>query len=227
VDAVAYYRVSTDSQGADGYGMEAQQLAVAALLERKGHTLIGEFTEVESGRVQSRPQLAEALAQARAQKAVLVVAKLDRLGRDVELISGLVKEARRNGFGGLLFADFPDVDPRTDEGKLFIHQMAAFAEFEAGRISQRTKAGLAVAKARGVKLGGLRGGTKKANAARRQKATADAERLRPLLTSLQSQGATLQSMASALEKAGVKTSGGRDSWAPMQVKRALDRLGLN
>ena len=80
------------------------------------------------------------------------VAKLDRLARDVELIARLVKEAERNGFSGLLFADFPDVDATTPEGELFINQMAAFAQFEARRISQRTKAGLAVAKSRGRSL---------------------------------------------------------------------------
>jgi len=227
VKAIAYYRVSTTRQGESGYGMEAQQVAVTELLKRLGHKLIDEFTEVESGRKQARPQLAAALAVARREKALLVVAKLDRLARDVELISGLVKEAERNGFGGLLFADFPDVDPTTPEGELFIHQMAAFAQFEARRISQRTKAGLAVAKARGVKLGGLRGGTEKANEARKEKATADAERLRGILAPMANQGASLRVMAEALRAAGVKTSSGRETWAPVQVARAIDRLGLS
>jgi len=129
----------------------------------------------------TRPQLAAALTEARKRGALLVVAKLDHLARDVELISSLVKEAERNGCGGLLFADFPDVDPTTPEGELSIHQMGAFAQFEARRISQRTKEGLAVAKSRGVKLGGARGGQRAANEARQQQAVEFAERLRGIL----------------------------------------------
>lgn len=226
MDAIAYYRVSTARQGESGYGMEAQKVAVAALLHRLGHQLIGEFTEVESGRKSSRPELSAALAAARKSKALLVVAKLDRLARDVELISSLVKEAERNGFGGLLFADFPDVDPTTPEGELFIHQMAAFAQFEARRISQRTKAGLAVAQSRGVKLGGSRGGQLAASKARQKQAIEDAERLRGVLEMMDESNATLQSMADALEAAGIKTPTGKSTWSPMQVSRNLKRLGL-
>jgi len=226
VEAIAYYRVSTNRQGENGYGMEAQQIAVGDLLQRLGHTIAGEFVEVESGRKSSRPQLAAALSEARKRCALLVVAKLDRLARDVELISSLVKEAERNGFGGLLFADFPDVDPTTPEGELFIHQMAAFAQFEARRISQRTKAGLAVAKSRGVKLGGLRGGQAAANEAKKKNATDAAERLRGILSPMAATGASFPAMAKALENAGVKTATGKSIWSAMQVKRAVDRLGL-
>lgn len=226
MEAIAYYRVSTTRQGESGYGMEAQKVAVTALLQRLGHELVGEHIEVESGRKSDRPQLAAALTEARKRGALLVVAKLDRLARDVELISALVKEAERNGFGGLLFADFPDVDPTTPEGELFIHQMAAFAQFEARRISQRTKAGLAVAKSRGVMLGGARGGQRVANEARQQQAVEAAERLRGILEPMAVGGASLPAMASALEAAGVKTTTGKNTWAPMQVKRALNRLEL-
>jgi DNA invertase Pin-like site-specific DNA recombinase len=223
-EVVAYYRVSTTRQGESGYGLEAQQIAVAALLERQGHTLVGEHTEVESGRKADRPQLAAALAEVRQRKAILCVAKLDRLARDVELIARLVKETERNGFGGLLFADFPDVDPSTPEGELFINQMAAFAQFEARRISQRTKAGLAVAKSRGVQLGGRRPGQERANEASRQKAQDAAERLRGVLEPLAAGGASLRAMAAALEAAGVPTSGGGLKWSAVQVKRTVDRL---
>ena len=206
--------------------MEAQKVAVTALLDRLGHELTGEYTEVESGSKNSRPELAAALADARKQKALLVVAKLDRLARDVELISSLVKEAERNGFGGLLFADFPDVDPTTPEGELFIHQMAAFAQFERRRISQRTKAGLQVAKSRGVKLGGIRPGQDKANKARSEQAAAGAERLRGVLTPLVEAGQSLRQMAAALEAAGLETAAGSKTWSPVQVKRVVQRLGL-
>lgn len=225
-EVVAYYRVSTARQGDSGYGLEAQQVAVGALLERLGHELVAEFTEVESGRKAARPQLAAALAEARRRKAVLCVAKLDRLARDVELIAGLVKETERNGFGGLLFADFPDVDPATAEGELFINQMAAFAQFEARRISQRTKAGLAVAKSKGRKLGGLRPGIERANAARRQQAEEAASPLRAVLAPLVANGLSLREIATALQAAGVKTSTGGSVWYPPQVARVIKRLGL-
>ena len=226
MEVIAYYRLSTKKQGDTGYGLEAQQVAVAALLQRLGHELVAEFTEVESGRKADRPQLAAALAEARKRKALVCVAKLDRLARDVELIAGLVKEAERNGFGGLLFADFPDVNPSTAEGELFINQMAAFAQFEARRISQRTKAGLAVAKSKGVALGGIRPGQDRAHAIRAQKATEGAERLRGLLTPMAQAGQSLRAMAAALEAAGVTTAAGAATWNPAQVQRALKRLGL-
>lgn len=224
-EVVAYFRVSTARQGESGYGLEAQQVAVEALLQRLGHELVGQFTEVESGRKAERPQLAAALAEARRRKAVLCVAKLDRLARDVELIAGLVKETERNGFGGLLFADFPDVDPATAEGELFINQMAAFAQFEARRISQRTKAGLAVAKARGVQLGGVRPGTIKSNEAAKQRATDSAERVRPILEAMVIKGATLREMASGLAGAGFLTRNGQQL-SPTQIKRMIVRLGI-
>jgi DNA invertase Pin-like site-specific DNA recombinase len=226
MEVTAYYRVSTKKQGDTGYGLEAQQVAVATLLQRLGHELVAEFTEVESGRKADRPQLAAALAEARKRKSLLCVAKLDRLARDVELIAGLVKETERNGFGGLLFADFPDVNPATAEGELFINQMAAFAQFEARRISQRTKAGLAVAKSKGVLLGGIRPGQDRAHAIRAQKAAEGAEKLRGLLAPMAAAGQSLRAMAAALEAAGVTTAAGATAWSPMQVSRTLKRLKL-
>ena len=226
MEVIAYYRVSTTRQGDRGYGLEAQRVAVERLLQQRGLTLIQEFIEVESGRKSDRPQLAAALAAARKTKAILCVAKLDRLARDVELISGLVKETERNGFGGLLFADFPDVDPATPEGELFINQMAAFAQFEARRISQRTKAGLAVAKSRGVKLGGLRPNQDRARQATKEKAAAAAEQLRGVLQPMVSAGYSLKVIAENLESVGIKTSTGKSNWSPMQVSRILERLDL-
>jgi DNA invertase Pin-like site-specific DNA recombinase len=226
MEVIAYYRVSTTRQGDRGYGLEAQRVAVNALLQQRGYTLSQEFIEVESGRKSDRPQLAAALSAARKTKAILCVSKLDRLARDVELIAGLVKETERNGFGGLLFADFPDVDPSTAEGELFINQMAAFAQFEARRISQRTKAGLAVAKSRGRKLGGIRPNQERARAATKEKAQATAERLRGVLEPMVSAGYTLQEMADNLETVGIPTATGRSNWSPIQVSRVLERLGL-
>lgn len=224
MQVVAYYRVSTTRQGESGYGLEAQRVAVAGLLERRGDQLVAEFTEVESGRKSDRPQLAEALAEARRLKAILCVAKLDRLARDVELIARLLKETTRNGFGGLLFADFPDVDPASAEGELFINQMASFAQFEARRISQRTKAGLAVARARGVKLGGRRPGQDPFNGATTQRADEFAERLRGLIEPMKAEGLSVRAIADKLTQAGVQTAKGGDKWHPTTVQRLLQRL---
>ncbi len=201
-------------------------MAVASLLERQGHELVASFTETESGRKSDRPELAAALKEARKRKAILCVAKLDRLARDVELIARLVKEAERNGFGGLLFADFPDVDATTAEGELFINQMAAFAQFEARRISQRTKAGLAVAKSRGKVLGGVRPGQEGSREVSKAKADADAEKLRGILSQFTVNASSLRDIARSLEDAGVKTPSGKDQWHPSQVARTMSRLGL-
>jgi DNA invertase Pin-like site-specific DNA recombinase len=220
---VAYYRVSTQRQGQQGYGLEAQRMAVKALLDRLGFTLSAEFTEVESGAKSDRPQLQAALTEARNQGAVLCVAKLDRLARDVELIASLVKEAERNGFGGLLFADFPDVDPRTPEGELFINQMAAFAQFERRRISQRTRAGLAVRRARGGAMGALLPHAAEANARRAQEAQQQAQRLANVILPLRAQELSHAVIAARLQEAGVPSPSGKP-WGPMAVSRVLKRL---
>jgi DNA invertase Pin-like site-specific DNA recombinase len=143
---IAYYRVSTARQGASGLGLEAQRKAVADHLDGSDWQLLGEYTEVETGKgsnaLARRPQLREAIQQARREKAVLVIAKLDRLARNVAFISELME-------GGVEFVavDLPFAN------KFMLHVMAAVAEFERDQISARTKDALAAAKARGVKLG--------------------------------------------------------------------------
>ncbi|MDQ2835580.1 MAG: recombinase family protein [Acidobacteriota bacterium] len=130
---IAYYRVSTDSQGESGLGLEAQRQAVRQFVTGD---LAGEYTEVESGkRHTNRPQLAQALAECRKRKATLVIAKLDRLARNVYFISGLMESG----------VDFTAVDMPT-ANRLTIHILAAVAEHEREMISERTKAGLAAAK---------------------------------------------------------------------------------
>jgi DNA invertase Pin-like site-specific DNA recombinase len=141
---VAYYRVSTDKQGASGLGLEAQREAVARNLG--AGSLLAEFTEVESGkRSANRPQLIAALEMCKRKKAILLIAKLDRLARNVHFISGLME-------AGVEFvaADMPTAN------RLTVHIMAAFAEHEAAMISARTKAALQAAKARGTVLGNPR-----------------------------------------------------------------------
>src|SRR5271166_6426441 len=144
--AIAYYRVSTARQGKSGLGIEAQRVAVLRFAEAEGFDLIGQHVEVETGKgadaLDRRPELGRALAQARKAKCPVVVAKLDRLSRDVHFISGLM--AQRVPF---IVAELgPDVDP------FVLHLYAALAEKERRMISIRTKEGLARAKARGVKL---------------------------------------------------------------------------
>jgi DNA invertase Pin-like site-specific DNA recombinase len=202
---VAYFRVSTDKQGKSGLGLEAQQAAVAAHVA--AGDLIASYTEIESGKRNDRPELAKAIAHCKAAKATLIVAKLDRLARNVHFISGLMESK----------VDFIAADMPT-ANRLTIHVLAAVAEHEREAISARTKAALAAAKARGVKLGYLP--TAKANA---DDAKVRAAQLRPVLADLQGQGLSLRKVADTLNAQGVPTvNGGR--WHLRSVQRVLDRL---
>ncbi len=225
VQLIAYYRVSTARQGESGLGLEAQRAKVQQLAAERSAEVVAEFTEVESGCKADRPQLAAALAEARKLKAVVAVAKLDRIARDAELVLRLSREASANGMGGFLFCDLPDVDATTAAGRMVLTVMASVAEFESRRISERTREALAAAKDRGVKLGGLRPNTLQRNDAARQKAQAGAERLRPVLAALQAQGASLRQMSAALAAAGTVTAKGQPL-SPSSVKLQLERLGL-
>jgi DNA invertase Pin-like site-specific DNA recombinase len=140
--AIAYYRVSTDRQGKSGLGLEAQNETVQQFAHFKQWELIGEFTEIESGKKNNRPKLAEALKQCLKHKAILVIAKLDRLGRNVAFISSLMESK----------VEFVAVD-NPHANRLMLHLLAAFAEHEREQISTRTKEALKVAKSRGVILG--------------------------------------------------------------------------
>ena len=142
---VAYYRVSTRRQARSGLGLEAQQAAVLAFQARSGVEVLTSFTEVETGRRSDRPELAKAIAHAKRAGATLVVAKLDRLARNVAFTSALMESG----------VDFLACD-NPHANRLTIHILAAVAEDEARRISERTKAALAAAKRRGVKLGAAR-----------------------------------------------------------------------
>src|SRR5262245_21959259 len=162
---VAYYRVSTDHQGVNGNGIAAQRKAVEDYLNGGRWKLVAEFTEVESGKRADRPELEKALAACKRHKAKLVIAKLDRLSRNVHFISGLME--RKVDF---VACDMPSANA------FMINVYAAVAQEERRMISERTKAGLAAAKARGVKLGGpalsALNETRQADAAARARAIA-------------------------------------------------------
>ena len=225
MELVAYYRVSTARQGESGLGLEAQRAKVQQMAAERGAVVAAEFVEVESGRKADRPQLAAALAEARRLGAVVAVAKIDRLARDAEFVLRLSREAERNGMGGFLFCDLPDIDATTSAGRMVLTMMASVAEFEARRISERTRDALAAAKARGVKLGGLRANTATRNDAARDRATAEAEKLRGVLAPMAAAGLSLRQMSAALAGAGKVNRKGAPL-AAVQVARLLDRLEL-
>jgi DNA invertase Pin-like site-specific DNA recombinase len=210
---VAYYRVSTDRQGRSGLGLEAQRQAVKDRLDGGSWQLVGEYTEVESGRRARRPELEKALGACRKHKAKLVVAKLDRLSRKTRFLLTLIESGV-----DVLFADLPEV--RGAMGKFILTQMAAIAELEAGLTGERTKAALAAAKQRGVRLG-----VTGAERAKRYKAEALARavELAPVLRDLQQQGLSLSGIAAELMKRRVPTPRG-GLWHPQLVAHVLERI---
>lgn len=209
---VGYFRVSTDSQGQSGLGLEAQQETVRRYVASVGGSLIGEHIEVESGKRANRPILAAAIAECRRKRAVLVIAKLDRLSRSVAFTSALMESD----------IDFKACD-MPEANKFVLHLMAAFAEWEREQISTRTKAALAAAKARGVVLG--RHGRKLADQ-QMADATSFAEGLRPQVEELLRCGCVrLQDVANGLNRAGIVTREGK-IWGPAAVQRVFHRLQL-
>jgi DNA invertase Pin-like site-specific DNA recombinase len=218
---VSYLRVSTARQGISGLGLEAQREAVANYLNGGKWKLVREVVEVESGKRNDRPAIAEALRLCRLHRATLIIAKLDRLARNVHFISSLME-------AGVEFTavDFPQAN------RLTVHILAAVAEHEAAMISARTKAALGAAKARGVVLGGRRGGVermarigRKGNAASaRARSEAAAKRngdLLPVIQEIRAAGApTPQRIADGLNGRGITAARGGD-WSAVQVRRVL------
>lgn len=215
---VIYLRVSTAEQGKSGLGLDAQRRDLDLFLSNyagEPFTILGEFQDVQSGKDSDRPELCKALDLCRSTGAELLVAKLDRLSRKVSFIAALMDDPKVK----LRVAAMPNAD------KFQLHIYAALAEQEREFISLRTKAALAEAKAKGRKLGGLRDKTGERNKAIQRDALAFAQKVQPIALPLRDAGASLSTIAEALDKAGVATArGGR--WTPMQVKRVLDRLAL-
>lgn len=221
---VAYYRVSTKKQGQSGLGLDAQVAQVAAFAKSAGATILREFQEVETGKRSDRPKLRDAINHARITGATLVVAKLDRLARNVAFTSALM-ESKVN----FVCCDCPHATPLT------IHILAAVAEDEAKRISQRTKDALAQAKLRGVKLGqanpvtraksqgktGWRKGSEQAKVARKERVDRIYGAILPIARILRDRGASFQEIANALNKEGYTTSQGK-SWSKAVICRIFN-----
>jgi DNA invertase Pin-like site-specific DNA recombinase len=215
---VAYYRVSTAKQGASGLGLEAQQEAVRTYLNGGEWELIGEFTEVESGTRKGharRPQLAAAIALCKESKATLLVAKMDRLYRNVAAMATFMESGVE-----WVACDNPHLN------KFTAHILAAVAEHEAELISDRTTAALKAVKARGVKLGSPNPKAGNAVAVPILKAEADefAAKIIPHIRDITAQGIrTLRDIANALERRGVLTRKGNSKWHASQVSNILKR----
>jgi DNA invertase Pin-like site-specific DNA recombinase len=213
---VAYYRVSTAAQGRSGLGLEAQHAAVLTFLNGAPWKLLGEFTEVESGANNARPELAKALNACRLKGAALVIAKLDRLSRDAHFLLGLEKTGV-----DFVAADMPSANRMT------VGIMAVVAEEERRTIAARTKAALAAAKVRGVTLGGWKGGPKVDGrlgaVANKDKADEFAANLAPIMVEMQRHSLSLREMAAELTAQGIQTPRG-GQWTATGVRNLLSRL---
>jgi DNA invertase Pin-like site-specific DNA recombinase len=208
---IAYIRVSTVGQGRSGLGIEAQREAIARFAEAEGLTILAEHVEVETGKgadaLDRRPVLAAALAAAKRAKLPVIVAKLDRLSRDVHFISGLMAHK----------VPFIVTELGADTDPFILHLFAALAQKERALISQRTKEGLRAAKARGVKLGGWNTGSE----ASKRQADQLAETMKPVMAELV--GLSAQKAAAELNRRGIKSATG-GLWYAQTVLRLRDRL---
>ena len=224
---IGYVRVSTERQGKSGLGMEAQQAEIEKYATSSGYELLETYTEIETGKGKNpdRPQLEQALARAKREKAILVVGKLDRLARNVCFLSGLMESSVE-----FVFCDNPHAN------RLTIHILAAVAEEESRLISERTKSALAAYKARGGKLGASRPecrnltdearerGRKRAGEVAKKAADGAYADIAPRMVGWRNSGCTLQNIAGYLNVAGHQTRHGK-RWTPTQVRNVLMRFG--
>ncbi len=218
---VAYYRVSTDRQGLSGLGLDAQRQTVENFAASAGASIVAEFQEIESGKNNARPEIAAAIAACRATRATLLIAKLDRLARNVAFVSNLMESGI-----DFIACDMPFAN------RLTVHILASVAEHEREMISKRTKEALAQAKLRGVKLGnpnlrpGSRGAALYASRTRRDYANAKARDIIPYIDAARRAGClSLGQIAEALTARGIKTPGGKNDWSAAQVRRVIKKGG--
>jgi DNA invertase Pin-like site-specific DNA recombinase len=217
---ISYLRVSTDKQGKSGLGVEAQRQAIENYLNGGHWKLLKEYIEVESGKKDERPKLTEALAACKMTGATLVIAKLDRLSRNVRFIAELMDSGAE-----FVACDFPKAN------RLTIHILAAVAEHEREMISKRTREALRAAKARGVQLGSPRNLSEKAAAkgrvlgrnVRTARADEHANMVYSAIAAYQKEGLSLNSIARKLNEDNTLTPRGK-TWTPTAVKRAIERV---
>ena len=228
---VAYLRISTSRQGVSGLGMEGQEQAVKSFAQQQGAEIVATYHEVESGGGKDRPELRKAMSHAKRSKATLVVAKLDRLARNVSFLSDLLESD----------VEFVACD-NPFANQLTVHILSAVAEFELKQISERTKAALGAAKGRGIKLGSARkghwagreearlvGSRKGAKAAGEQhRAAADEayEDLIPMVSQMRTEGKSFRDIATTLNDLGHTTRRGK-AWTSTQVLRIVNRMKSN
>lgn len=211
INAVCYYRVSTDKQGKSGLGLDAQKESVQRFAKSNHLKILDEYTEVESGRNNKRPVLLQAIERCKEKQALLLIAKLDRLGRNVAFISKLMESG----------IDFIAVD-NPHANKLIVHILAAFAEHERDEISTRTKEALRAAKARGVKLGR----NAKALAKRNKARSIDFARLmKPIIEGLMNEGfETIREIVAELNKRKIPTATKHGKWHVGTVQKILKQI---
>jgi DNA invertase Pin-like site-specific DNA recombinase len=214
---IAYYRVSTQKQGQSGLGLEAQKQGVMDYLNGGDWELVSEFTEIETGKganaLDRRPQLRAALDMCKKMKATLVIAKLDRLARNVHFVSGLIETGVE-----FVAADMPHAN------KTMIQIHAVMSEHERDQISARTIAALSAAKERGVVLGKAGAANLKPNIEQRQKtADAFANKLRGVIEGMKARGLSQRAMCAELNGLGIKTAK-EGQWSQIQLQRVMSRI---
>lgn len=217
---VIYYRVSTDKQGQSGLGLEAQQQQVKTYLQSKPDAeVVAEYVEVDSGKKVNRIELNKAVADAKKNKAVLLVAKLDRVARNVKLFLDLLDQVR------IEFTDLPALSNGTSDSRLVLTQLAAFAEWEAAKISERTKAALSAKKARGEPMGIMgKENIKATNGKRKEQADDFAKQIAGMLIPL---AATMsqRKLVNYLNQHGVKSPNGKE-WRLNSLQNVLNRAKI-
>ena len=220
VSYVSYKRVSTDRQGKSGLGLKAQEKSLLDYLKNSQGILIGDYTEIESGRRRDRPQLQAAIDLCRKHRATLVIAKLDRLARNVAVVSAMLESNVK-----FVATDMPEAD------LTFLQMAAVFGEWEARKISERTKAALAAAKARGKalgwsipsRIGEQRAASERGAEANRNRAQQFAANTMPVVDSIRNAGVgSFEGIAEALNARGVRTARG-GQWHATTVSRLVAR----